>query len=217
MSPDALHDQKSPWPKFPNWLVNLAALGFVASLIAGAYSLGKDIGEKELSDYKLAQQIDFPKLTDDAREATSALNRAASGFEQLLANTKTYNELVKQSEADRKNAVQLQTELNNASSQLSASRQKLKETEALLARELKKDQTVVLRDGQAVQFGKDLNIGVSGQFDNWAYLSINGNTLSVNAGYNGAVKDLKDRACRITVIRSTKADGTELSANCDTD
>lgn len=204
-----------------HWLLNAAAVAIVCTLVGAGYYLGRDMGQKDLDNYKLAQQIDFGTLTTSANSATSNLKqavsqfeRATSQFEGILASNKSYKEMSERVDLATKRIEELEEKLKATSANLASTSEELKKTKSDLVRAQKQDQYVTLKQGQAAEFGKDLIIGVTSQNYDWAYLNVNGDKIDVSAGSIKSVKDFQGHACQIRVLSLDSKEGTTLAANC---
>lgn len=190
----------------------------VASVVAVgafAYSVGKDVGQTELTFRQDLAALDLPSITADSRAATSDLKTASAEFKELLVNNATYQEAMRTQREQLETIERLNKEVEALTEKTRQQMASIESLKSRLAVFENPDRVYELKKGQSQQVGGgQLIVGLQYYLSGFAELTINGSRHSGQAGDVIEVDGLKGGKCRVKVISVSLNDEATFSAEC---
>lgn len=148
---DAMLDDLSTFLKSKAAWPTISVLGVLAASIAtGAYVIGKDLGEKELSVYRVGSKVDFEGAAKSATKSADDLRTATEQFSLLLRTSKGYEEMKGALAAAEQQRTSLEEELRTLNEKARATSVRLEA--------MSKELAIVTEAHQKLTAGYDLEL-----------------------------------------------------------
>jgi hypothetical protein len=166
----------------------------ILAIFGAFYTLGYNMGAKDLETVNDFKKLDLPKLIGDLQALTTNL-RARSDLE--TANKRLANEAAeKKAEIKR-----LESDLDGAHGETTTLKKQVTELQARISSLVPTSKTqVTVKEYEAKDVHGNINIGVAGYFSGFLNTRINGETTNMSVGdhYVVYVADLK---CTVVLMK----------------
>lgn len=206
-------EKKSKSVEIPLWLLSLA-VPVLAAAYPGLYTLGRDVGNRNLEAYKDVEELALPDLVASLQMASKEIKAASREFGTMLENNASYDELKSNYDLALAELEQGKTYRAEIEERLERVSQSLTESNERLAVLTNPETLYELTRGKGdTFFGGDLFVAVLDvASNNTASIKVDGKEYSVTAG--DKVVGGIDQSCTV-LIRSASFVGSSVTFNVE--